>query len=441
MPKSARKIIKVKNIILALVVAFIGLSKPSTVSAAEIESTPNNSDIKTTQVVQSDDREELIYAIEEMGMATDLLDTADLTNKSNYERMMIFANTAMQRVENLDLSPEDEGHRDWIISSYEEIKTKSYYIERVAYEVNRVETLFANNDTLINKRVVLDCLGDAVELGREYVNTTTLNSAMRLYNSRYEQWNKTLENNIEQLNYAIEEIRVAINILDREDLTVEENIERIVRFADAAAKRIENIDLLEEHQAYIDDINTKLEEIKNVLPLAIDIKNAMDNLINAFESNLELEEKEKALDALGDLVDDNRYNINTVTLNSAMEVYHKYLSILEFEKPATPGEPEDNNGVDKEETIPPVNPEEPEEPKEPELPALPGEPDDDNTVTPQDPEDTQQQEGSKPSTKPDGSSENQDDENPKTGDISMVPYIGLGLFSIAGLIMNRKNEE
>ncbi|CEO13022.1 hypothetical protein [Paraclostridium sordellii] len=438
------------------------------------------------------DREQLAYAIEEMRIAINLLDTADLNNDSNYERLNVFYKTAVERIHGIEVSKDEQAHIDWIKEAANEIESKMYYINRVRHEVNRVNTVFetSRKDTLKNKQIVLDALGDSVEVGRNYVNSTTLNKAMNMYHELYANWDNDLEKALEQLNYAIEETREAVNVMENKDLTVKENYDRMVAFMQAALDRLEGLYVLEGLENYSEHMNNlkaNLENVKETAKLAKEIREAMDKVINAFDNNLSRDEKIEALDALGTLVDENKYKINTWTSYTAMELYHKYYALLENNpvepeepnKPEGPGEPDDDT----------VNPEDPNEPE------LPGEPDDDNTVEPELPDDdtvnpenpnepelpvkpddnnnTVNPENpnkpqvpvspNKPSTpgnsninntvkpgfnKPSNNkttnnttnNKSSNGNNPKTGDMSMLGYIGLGLSSIVGLTINRKRK-
>ena len=440
------------------------------------------------------DREQLAYAIEEMRIAINLLDTADLTNDSNYERLNVFYKTAVERIQGIEVSKDEQAHIDWIKEAANEIESKMYYINRVRHEVNRVNTVFetSRKDTLKNKQIVLDALGDSVEVGRNYVNSTTLNKAMNMYHELYANWDNELEKALEQLNYAIEETREAVNVMENKDLTVKENYDRMVAFMQAALDRLEGLYVLEGLENYSEHMNNlkaNLENVKETAKLAKEIREAMDKVVNAFDNNLSRDEKIEALDALGTLVDENKYKINTWTSYTAMELYHKYYALLENEpvepdepnKPEGPGEPDDdtvNPGEpDDDNTEEPNKPEVPEDPNEPELPnddtvnpekpnepALPGEPDDNNTVNPENPNKPQVPVSpTKPGTpgnsnvnntvkpgfnKPSNNTttnnttnnKSSNGNNPKTGDISMLGYIGLGLSSIVGLTINRKRK-
>lgn len=437
------------------------------------------------------DREQLAYAIEEMRIAINLLDTADLTNDSNYERLNVFYKTAVERIQGIEVSKDEQAHIDWIKEAANEIESKMYYINRVRHEVNRVNTVFetSRKDTLKNKQIVLDALGDSVEVGRNYVNSTTLNKAMNMYHELYANWDNELEKALEQLNYAIEETREAVNVMENKDLTVKENYDRMVAFMQAALDRLEGLYVLEgleNYSEHMNNLNANLENVKETAKLAKEIREAMDKVINAFDNNLSRDEKIEDLDALGTLVDENKYKINTWTSYTAMELYHKYYALLENNpvepeepnkpegpgesdddtvnpedpsEPALPGEPDDDNTVEPE--LPDddtVNPENPNEP------VLPGKPDDNNTENPENPNKPQVPVSpNKPSTSGNSNVNNtvkpgfnkpsnntttnnitnnkpSDGNNPKTGDMSMLGYIGLGLSSIVGLTINRKRK-
>lgn len=443
------------------------------------------------------DREQLAYAIEEMRIAINLLDTADLTNDSNYERLNVFYKTAVERIQGIEVSKDEQAHIDWIKEAANEIESKMYYINRVRHEVNRVNTVFetSRKDTLKNKQIVLDALGDSVEVGRNYVNSTTLNKAMNMYHELYANWDNELEKALEQLNYAIEETREAVNVMENKDLTVQENYDRMVAFMQAALDRLEGLYVLEGLENYSEHMNNlkaNLENVKETAKLAKEIREAMDKVINAFDNNLSRDEKIEALDDLDDLgtlVDENKYKINTWTSYTAMELYHKYYALLENDlvepeepnKPDVPGEPDDDTlnpedpnepelpgEPDDDNTLEPNKPQLPDDdtvnPENPNEPVLPGKPDDNNTENPENPNkpqvpvspnkpgtpgnsnvnNTVKPGFNKPSnnttTNNNTNNKSSNGNNPKTGDMSMLGYIGLGLSSIVGLTINRKRK-
>ena len=380
----------------------------------------------------------------------------------------------------MEVSSEDKGHIDWIKESAKNIENKMYYIDRVRYEVNRVNTVFdsSRKDTLKNKQIVLDSLGDAVEVGRNHVNSTTLNTAMNMYHELYANWDKELEEAVTQLGYAIEEVREAVNCMNNKDLTIQENYDRMVAFMQAAIDRLEGLYVLEGLENYsdhINNLNNNLKLVQDTAKLAKEIRTAMDSVISTFDNNLSREKKIEALDKLGNMIDENRYNINTWTSYTAMELYHQYYALIgeEPEKPDIPLIPlEPSIPTNPEEPelplIPlepsiPTNPEEPElpltplepsiptNPEEPELPLTPLEPS--IPTNPEKPElpwapldpsnpivsEKSSVSGDKTFSNPENKSSNNSN-NPKTGDMSMLGYIGLGLTSIVGLTINKKRK-
>jgi tetratricopeptide (TPR) repeat protein len=424
--------------------------------------------------------DQLHYAIEEMRIAVNMMETSDLTNDDNYQRLKTFYKTAIQRIENLEVSSEDKGHIDWIKESAKNIENKMYYIDRVRYEVNRVNTVFdsSRKDTLKNKQIVLDSLGDAVEVGRNYVNSTTLNTAMNMYHELYANWDKELEEAVTQLGYAIEEVREAVNCMNNKDLTIQENYDRMVAFMQAALDRLEGLYVLEGLENYsdhINNLNNNLKLVQDTAKLAKEIRTAMDRVISTFDNNLSREKKIEALDKLGNMIDENRYNINTWTSYTAMELYHQYYALIGEEpenpdipliplEPSIPTNPEEPELplIPLEPSIPtnpeepelpliplepsiPTNPEEPElpltplepsiptNPEKPELPWAPLEPS--NPIVSEKPSVSGDKTFSNPENKPSNNSN-----NPKTGDMSMLGYIGLGLTSIVGLTINKKRK-
>ncbi|MCU9811878.1 hypothetical protein [Paraclostridium sp. AKS81] len=223
----------------------------------EVEKEENNKEENNKEKVSKDYLDQLHYAIEEMRIAVNMMETSDLTNDDNYQRLKTFYKTAIQRIENMEVSSEDKGHIDWIKESAKNIENKMYYIDRVRHEVNRVNTVFdsSRKDTLKNKQIVLDSLGDAVEVGRNNVNSTTLNTAMNMYHELYANWDKELEEAVTQLGYAIEEVREAVNCMNNKDLTIQENYDRMVAFMQAAMDRLEGLYVLEGLENYSDHID------------------------------------------------------------------------------------------------------------------------------------------------------------------------------------------
>ncbi|MEG2364932.1 MAG: hypothetical protein RSC26_15640 [Terrisporobacter sp.] len=479
MPKISKKFRNKYKITSAVMIASLVLSSPIGASANEVEGSENNQvvveasqevveevvveeeavveeekvveqeqevvkddtkdeveTVSETQEVESglndQDYEQLGYAIEEMRIAIDLVDNADLTDEGNFERLSRFSEAASQRLESIDVQSADESqkpHIDWLKDSIEEVRLAKASAGRLIHAMNNVNTVFdaARRDTLKNKQVVLDILGDVANQERLNVNTYTSASAYNMYHEFYAVWQSELDEAVTQLGYAIEEVREAVNCKDNKDLTVPENLERIQAFAQAATDRLDGLyvlDGLENYSEHIANLRANLELVNQTIDLATQIRSAMDSVINAFEKGLSREEKIEALDALGTLVDENKYEINTYTSYTAMKLYHDYYAILD--------EVGDGTGDDNNQVTPEPEPETPGEgdgTEDDDDQETPGEDDgteDDSIVDDKDEADT------KPST--------DDNKNPQTNDASILGYVALGLSSIVGLAATRKRK-
>ncbi|RDY23311.1 hypothetical protein CHF27_008675 [Romboutsia maritimum] len=442
------------------------------------EEVDTNTEDKVKDKLNESDREQLSMAIEEMRISVNLIDDEDLTLGMNLERLDKFAEAAKQRIESIDknlANSNEKEHIDWITETLKEVESKKLSAARLTQSIENVKTVFepARKDILKNKQIVLDILGTIANEERLNLNTYTTESAYKMYHDLYANWNKELDESVIQLGYAIEEVREAVNCKENKDLTMKDNFDRMVAFAQAPSDRLEGLYVLEGLENYtqhMDNLKAHLGQVDETAKLASKMRESMDKVIYAFESNLSREEKIVALDALGNLVDANKFNINTWTSYTAMELYHKYYSLIE-KQPEVPEVP--------------VNPIDPIKPgggpsssdrdsqKSGGSSSSGGESttDEDKNPTNQDKDTTDEDKNKtnqeKVTTDKDNKSINSVDKssdkenkqsniikkssdkkskvlnnsnNPKTGDMSLLGFLGLGISSVAGLVINKKRK-
>lgn len=186
--------------------------------------------------------------------------------------------------------------------------------------------------------------------------------------------NKLTEYQSENLNYAIEEMRIAIDILDNLDLTNIENHNRMIAFGTASLDRVRSLGITEEYSEwiYVEDIERLGNEIRNATY-------SLDRLLQAINNTKAIFDPERAdiasnmivvLNALDQIIEEEASNLNKLTIDSGKGISKYYWSIL----PASPGEPDDDNTVDipiipLEPSIPNEKPEDiPMTPLEPSIP-------------------------------------------------------------------------
>lgn len=138
----------------------------------------NENESKSEVSQKQEYNQELVYAIEEMRIAIDLLDNADLTDVNNYDRMMAFTNAAQQRVEAM----ESNEYVDDVYRLVKEVHQGSEVALRMIYDIDSLKTTFDNKAADKEKDARIDALNEAVIYAREnnVTNNATINSATKL---------------------------------------------------------------------------------------------------------------------------------------------------------------------------------------------------------------------------------------------------------------------
>ena len=139
-----------------------------------------NESVEAIQLSQ-ENLQQLNYAIEEMRIAIDLVDNADFTNIDNYNRLLIFATTSLERSRGLGI---ENQYIDSIEESGNEVRELTYRITRVLQAINNVEIVFSEerNDTKENKENVINTLNEVLtqEIQAGELNENTLRSAVNI---------------------------------------------------------------------------------------------------------------------------------------------------------------------------------------------------------------------------------------------------------------------
>ena len=174
--------------IMALAIVCCGTSVAFAAEKTDVNNSSNISIQHNTKTsIDSETHEQLNYAIEEMRIAIDLLDNADLTNIENSNRLTIFASTSLERVRGLNIYNEEgfwTNHIEWIEESGDEIRDASYSINRLQHAIRNVETVFDSDrkDTIDNKNNVINTLNQVITEERESysLNDATLRNAVNI---------------------------------------------------------------------------------------------------------------------------------------------------------------------------------------------------------------------------------------------------------------------
>lgn len=130
---------------------------------------------------------EVEYAKEEMKIAKEYLDTADFTNSDNREATLIFANTALERVRNMEVTQDIQG----IFDGIEEVRVDIDQADWLNEHIARVKNIFdsSNNHPVENKKIELDYLNEALSYAvheERILNDITLHSVNDIL---HEYWN------------------------------------------------------------------------------------------------------------------------------------------------------------------------------------------------------------------------------------------------------------
>ncbi|QAS62008.1 hypothetical protein [Clostridium septicum] len=293
----------------------------------------------TNEVIESsnlteDQREELNYAIEEMRIAIDLVDNADFTDGISYERMVIFATASLDRVRDLEINNE---HVEWIEESGDEVRDLTYRINRVLNAIKNVEIVFSKErqDTIENKENVINTLNLVLtqEMEAGALNDATLRSAVNIlhaYNSKIDSSSEVekvglSEEQREELNYAIEEMKIAIDLVDNADFTDGTSYERMVIFATASLDRVRDLEINNEHVEWIEESG---DEVRDLTYRINRVLNAIKNVEIVFSKERQdtIENKENVINTLNLVLTQEMEAgaLNDATLRSAINILHSY---------------------------------------------------------------------------------------------------------------------
>ena len=293
----------------------------------------------TNEVIESsnlteDQREELNYAIEEMKIAIDLVDNADFTDGTSYERMVIFATTSLDRVRDLEINNE---HVEWIEQSGDEVRDLTYRINRVLNAIKNVEIVFSKErqDTIESKENVINTLNLVLtqEMEAGILNDATLRSAVNIlhaYNSKIDSSSEVekvglSEEQREELNYAIEEMKIAIDLVDNADFTDGTSYERMVIFAKTSLDRVRDLEINNEHVEWIEQSGDEVRDLTYSINRVLHaIKNV--ELVFSEERNDTVESKENVINTLNLVLTQEMEAgaLNDATLRSAINILHSY---------------------------------------------------------------------------------------------------------------------
>ncbi|QAS62009.1 hypothetical protein [Clostridium septicum] len=326
--------IKVKKIICAALASgvLIGVTP-----ALNIVATTN--EVIEDSNLTEEQLEQLNYAIEEMKIAIDLVDNADFTDGTSYERMVAFATASLDRVRGLEINNE---HVEWIEESGDEVRDLTYRINRVLHAIKNVEIVFSEDrqDTVENKENVINTLNlvltQEMEVG--ILNNATLRSAvniLHMYNGKIDSPDVEkpglTEEQLEQLNYAIEEMKIAIDLVDNADFTDGTSYERMVAFATASLDRVRGLEISNEHVEWIEESG---DEVRDLTYRINRVLHAIKNVEVVFSEERQdtVENKQNVLDTLKLIISQEETSeiLNEYTIESAKNIYKHYYAILNF---------------------------------------------------------------------------------------------------------------
>ncbi len=302
---------------MAAALMFSAISPAIEASAKEI-----NTGEKTAATQEYN--QQLAYAIEEIKVVVDYLDNKDLANPDNREYVLAFATSAVERVRGM----ESNDHVKFINQTAEQLRIAIDLSDRLYGEMKNIKEAFDNDYSKDHKETVLGylngTLSDIVHSEyKNYINKTTLNNANKFL---HEYANKLTAKDVseevsnidqEQLKYAIEEMRIAIDIMDNKNLIDRDNYDRMVIFANTAVERIKDMDPENE---YVKDINRLAGEISTLDNTILRrLMTDVDGVKNATEDT-----KEDWINALNESITYGRQNnlLNYETAFAATEVLH-----------------------------------------------------------------------------------------------------------------------
>ncbi|MEG0051217.1 MAG: hypothetical protein RR712_03480 [Terrisporobacter sp.] len=273
--------------------------------------------------------QELAYAIEEIRVVVDYLDNKDLANSQNREYVLAFATSAVERVRGM----ENEGHVAYINETANQLRVAIDIADRLSVEMSNIKEAFDNDYSREHKETVLGYLnGSLSEIvhssTKNKINKTTLNNANSFLHeyadkltaeiASSEDKQATQENiDKEQLNYAIEEINIAMNIFDNENLINADNYDRMIIFASTAVDRVAGMDQDNEYVKEIYRLSGEISSIDNLLLRSV--MYVVECLQNASDDT-----KEDWINSLNEALTYAKENslLNDATLRAAIDVLH-----------------------------------------------------------------------------------------------------------------------
>ncbi|AYE35189.1 hypothetical protein [Clostridium septicum] len=139
--------------------------------------------------ISENDLPELTYAVEEMREAITLVDNANFTEKENYDRLVVFSKSSLDRLRSLGVKNK---YAEWIEESGNEVRALTYRIDRVLHAIDNVKVVFSEErkDTLENKENVINTLNLVIyqESESRVLNKITLDKAKEIYNNYYKEF-------------------------------------------------------------------------------------------------------------------------------------------------------------------------------------------------------------------------------------------------------------
>lgn len=300
---------------MAAALMFSAISPAIEVSAKEI-----NTGEKTAATEEYN--QQLAYAIEEIRVVVDYLDNKDLANPNNREYVLAFASAAVERVRGM----KSNEHITFINETAEQLRMAIDISDRLYGEMKNIKEAFDNDYSKEHKETVLGylngTLSDIVHSEyKNYINKTTLNNANKFLHEYADKLaaKDVKSSNIdqEQLKYAIEEMRIAIDIMDNKNLIDRDNYDRMVIFANTAVERIK-------------DMDPENEYVKDIYRLAGEISTLDNTILRRVMTDVEgvqnatADTKEDWINALNESITYGRKNnlLNYETAFAATEILH-----------------------------------------------------------------------------------------------------------------------
>lgn len=300
---------------MAAALMFSAISPAIEVSAKEI-----NTGEKTAATEEYN--QQLAYAIEEIRVVVDYLDNKDLANPDNREYVLAFASAAVERVRGM----ESNEHITFINETAEQLRMAIDISDRLYGEMKNIKEAFDNDYSKEHKETVLGylngTLSDIVHSEyKNYINKTTLNNTNKFLHEYADKLaaKDVKSSNIdqEQLKYAIEEMRIAIDIMDNKNLIDRDNYDRMVIFANTAVERIK-------------DMDPENEYVKDIYRLAGEISTLDNTILRRVMTDVEgvqnatADTKEDWINALNESITYGRKNnlLNYETAFAATEILH-----------------------------------------------------------------------------------------------------------------------